>query len=223
MSRTGTRFVNSTGSASSLPGTLFAKSGKAYTRVRIGSRTPSIRLRPEGDTISFWKEDPSGLPKTEKLPEPYLTVKVPSSGRNVCILTLDAKSTADKALARTTILKENEFPKSGMHVINMSPYPVSITAARKNDFSDKKDFRLAALAAGETYSTRNVWSFAGENGEKINCVLEYARPTDNGTKLQRIRATAAVVSNRQSQVSLILRKPGSKTHEVTLETIQLAD
>ena len=155
--KTGVRFVICSPAGVSMPSPLYVRSGKEFKTISIGSRTPSARVKPVGGVVEFWDQNPAPAmaegdkkaPKAaaEKLPEPIFTVTVPASAgsKSVCILSpnKDVKKTS------TLFLNENDFPKKGMHVINLSSFPLQIITSESNDFKDKKESKIGVYRREE--------------------------------------------------------------------------
>ncbi len=226
--RTGVRFVIVSPSGESLPSPLYCKQGKGFVPVRISGRIPSARVRPEGDVIRFWKEDPGALaeegqgsrrrPATAvKLPEPYMSVKVPGNAgsKSLCIFV----PSSDPAKTQSFFINESDVPASGMHLINFSPYPLQMILSKKGDFTDKSTSNISFFQRSEGISEKNRWSYKGENGEAVSFMLMYKAGKDK--PFQRARASRFVVSNRQSQITVIVKD--SSREGIKMLSIQLAE
>ncbi len=240
--RTGVRFVIVSPSGESLPSPLYCKQGKGFTAVRLGSRTPSARVRPEaGGIVRFWKENPMGAAefaaddtKSAKparpgrkpaaaaaaapvqLPEPFMTVKLPASAdsKTLCILVPNAEGKA-----QTFFINESDVPNSGVHLINFSPYPLQMVLSKKGDFSDKAVHNVAFFQRSEGISEKNRWSYLGENGENVAFMLMCK--TGKGKEFQRVRASRFSVSSRQSQITVVVKD--AKRDAVKMLSIQLTE
>ncbi len=221
--RNGVRFVIVSPTGDSIPSPLYCKQGKKFVPVRISGRTPSVRVRPEAGEVRFWKEDPGAAAEEEqggkkaKLPEPYMSVKVPgsSSSRTLCILV----PSADVARTQSFFVDENDVPLSGMHLINFSPYPLQMVLSKKGDFSDKTVSKVSYFQRSEGISEKNRWSYKGDNGETLSFMLMYKTPRDKD--FRRARSSRFVVSNRQSQITVIVKD--ASRDGVKMLSIQLTD
>ncbi len=231
--RTGVRFVIISPSGDTLPSPLYCKQGKSFTPVRIGARTPSVRLKPEsGGILRFWKENPVPEPEADaapargarrsaavapaKLPEPFMTVKVPE---NAGAKTLGILVPSASGKAQTFFVDEKDVPLSGVHLINFSPYPLQMLLSRKGDFSDKVVQNVSFFRKDEGVSEKNRWSYKGENGECVAFALMCKTGKDK--EFQRVRASRFSVSGRQSQITVVVKEPG--TERVKMLSIQLTD
>ncbi len=228
--RTGVRFVIVSPSGESIPSPLYCKQGKTFRPIRIGARTPSSRVKPEaGGIVRFWKEDP--MPSAEatsgrggrkpaaapaKLPDPYMTVNLPANAdsKTLCILV-----PTGEGKAQTFFVNESDVPSSGVHLINFSPYPLQMVLSKKGDFSDKTVQNVSFFRRDEGISEKNRWSYKGENGENIAFMLMCK--TGKGKDFTRVRASRFSVSNRQSQITVIVKDP--TRDGVKMLSIQLAD
>lgn len=225
--KTGVRFVICSPDGAKLPSPLFYKSGKTtFKSVSITSRTPSPRIRPEGGVVNFYGEDPSaaaqaadGKPaaaaKEVKLPEPVLSIPVEGSGKQLCIVV----PSKDGGKPQTFFAKESAFPKSGMHIINFSSYPLRITLFSKPDGSDKKDSIVGVFHRDKGICDENSWTFKGEPGTAISFILSYK--SKDAKEFKNFKASKFVVSDRQSQINIVVKDPARDT--LKLLPIQLTD
>ncbi len=220
--RTGVRFVIISPSGESLPSPLYCKQGKKFVPVRISGRIPSERVRPEGGELRFWKEDPGAVEETKgnkapKLPEPYLSIKMPGSvsAKTLCIIV--PSSTPGKT--QTFFLNENDVPASGVHLINFSPYPLQMVLSKKGDFSDKTVDKVSFFQHSEGISEKNRWSYRGEGGEAVSFMLMFKPGKD--AEYRRVRSSRFVVSDRQSQITVVVKD--SSRDNVKMLSIQLAE
>lgn len=219
VSRTGVRFVSSPTVGASLPSQLYYKGKKnVFHEISIGSRVPSPRVRPVAGKIYFWtempvvEEDDSTKPKTAKnaqvkIPEPDLSITVPSGMENaLCILqALPKKEGSDKILAKTTFISPREMPESGQFVLNLTNYNFVMTTSLSGDFTDKKSVRISACKNPNVASRSNMWAFKGKRGEEVSFVLACKYPDKKS--LTRIRSSRFVISDRQAQLSVLLKDP----------------
>ncbi len=229
--RSGVRFVICSPAGESLPSPLYCRHGKAFRAVRIGSRTPSPWIKPDADGIvRFWKEDPGPVVSEDKggkkaaaaavtaeLPEPFLAVKVPTDigSKALCILV----PSSEPGKTQSFFLNESNFPKSGVHLINFSPYPLQVILSEKGDFSDKKTANVSFFQRSEGISEKNSWTFKGEDGQTVGFMLMYKSSKDK--PFQRSRASRFVVSGRQSQISVVVKDP--TRDNIKMLSIQLSD
>ena len=222
--KTGVRFVVCSPAGINIPSPLYVRSGKTFKAVYLGSRTPSDRVKPVGGVVQFWKENPqpsTGMDAKEqaaaKLPPPLFSVSVPTniSSKALCILSpnQDIKKTA------SVFLNEADFPRKGMHIINLSAYPLQITVATKPDFSDKKESKVGTFRREDGICANNSWSFKGEKGQQASFILSYYDKEAKQTK--RLKASTFVVSDRQSVINLVVRAATLKRPK--LMPIQLTD
>lgn len=238
--RTGVRFVVCSTAGNPLPSTLYYQVSKdEFKAVRIGGRTPTPRIRPfGGNVIRFWDKNPAAeqtegkekndgnrgnrgnraaKPESVELPPPTLAVEVPpgTPSRALCILMPDKDG---KPIPN--FIAESDIPTRGMHIINLTPWNVRMSTSVKGDFSDaRRNLIKPANRKGRGFGKDSIWSFTGgadaENG--IAFLLEYQLP--NSKEYRRIRSSRFAVSERQSQVTLLVRDG----QNVRLLTIQLSD
>lgn len=235
--RTGVRFVICSPSGAQLPSPLYVKQGKIYKVVRLGSRTPGIRLRPEGQTFDFLDHDPGAAsegngrkPAAAQAAEevkPIFSVPVPGGGSSKMLGILMPVASADKksvdpAKTRCMYLNEKDFPSKGVHIINLSPYPLQMLTSAKGDFSDQQKAMIRPYSRSEGIGAKNSWSFTGMNdGEAVSFVL--SAKMQDGKDYTRIKAARFVISHKQSQITLIVKDPNAETGGVKLMTLQLTE
>ncbi len=230
--RSGVRFVICSPSGESLPSPLYCKQGKEFRPIALGSRTPSKRVKPEaGNVLRFWKEDPTPPSETaggrrgaaaaadveKALPPPFMTVKLPATvdSKTLCILV----PSGDPAKTKMFFLRESDFPKSGVHIINFSPYPLQMVLSKKGDFTDKKVENVGFFRQDEGVSAKNSWSYKGASGESVAFMLMVKTQKDKD--FRRFKASRFAVSDRQSQITVIVRDPSREN--VKMMSIQLAE
>lgn len=226
--RSGVRFVLCSPSGTQLPNPLYYKAGKDYRTVRIGGRTPSQPIRPEGGQVVFYDEDPSAAlaaAKADKgakpvdMPKPVLTVSVPSgySTHAVCIVV--PAETPSKS--QTFFLSEKDFPSKGTHIINFSSSELQIITSRSGDLTgpDAKTSKIGPFQREQGISKSNSWSFTGEDGEAISFVLS-AR-LKGSKELKRVKASKFLLSSRQSQITIVVKDPSRDA--LKMLSIQLSD
>lgn len=209
--KTGVRFVICSPTGVTMPSPLYVRSGKEFKTISIGSRTPSVRVKPVGGVIEFWDQDPAPKmaegdkkapkPTATKLPEPIFSVTVPASAgsKSVCILSPNKEVKKTNAL----FLNEGDFPKKGMHIINLSSYPLQIITSESNDFKDKKENKIGVYHREDGICAENSWSFKGEKGQQVSFILSYYDKATKGFK--RMKASTFVLSERQSMVNVVVK------------------
>ena len=211
--KTGVRFVIVSPAGTTMPSPLYVQTGKdTYKAISLGSRTPSVRVKPIGGKVNFWDKNPgsTGLSEEDKkpaakaeIPEPIFSVTVPAStaGKAICILSPNQDVKKTQAL----FLNESDFPRKGMHVINLSSYPLQITTSESGDFKDKKESKVGVFQRENGISESNSWSFKGEKGQTVAFVLTY---TEKGAKApKRLKASTFVISERQSMINIVVKDP----------------
>lgn len=224
--KTGVRFVIVSPAGVTMPSPLYVRSGKEFKAISIGSRTPSVRVKPVGGVIDFWDKNPApttaeGDKKAPtaaaKLPDPIFTVTVPATvdSQSLCILSpnKDVKKT------NSLFMNEKEFPKNGLHVINLSSFPLQIATSESGTFKDKKESKIGVYRREDGICKENSWSFKGEKGQQVSFILSYA---DKAAKdYKRIKASSFVISNRQAVINLVVKDPTRNVPK--LMAIQLAE
>lgn len=223
--KTGVRFVICSPDGATLPSPLFYKSGKTtFKRASISSRTPSPRIRPEGGVVNFYGEDPSaiaaaadaaGAKGTVKMPEPVLSIPVEGTGKQLCIVVPNKAG----GKPQTFFVKESNFAKAGMHIINFSSCPLKMTIASKPDFSDKKESIVGVFHRDKGICEENTWSFKGEPGQAVSFVLAFKGK--DAKDFKNFRASKFVVSEQQSQINVVVKDPTRET--LKLLSIQMTD
>ena len=219
----GIRFVICSPSGISVPSPLFVRDGKVFKPISIGSRTPSDRIRPVGNTIDFWDQDPGAAAmdetkgKKQELPEPVFSIKVPASisSKTLCLLSpnKDLKKTA------ALFLNEKDFPRKGMHLVNLSSFPLIVATSDRPDFKDKKESKIGVYRREDGICANNSWSYKGQNGQAIAFILSYV---DKDAKMpKRIKASTFVISDRQAVINLVMKD--ATRNAPKLLSIQLAE
>lgn len=209
--KTGVRFVIVSPSGERMPSPLYVRSGKEFKTISIGSRNPSERVKPVNGVVEFWDKDPSPAPEegdkkknpSAELPDPIYTVNVPGSAgsKSVCILSPNKDVKKTSAL----FLNEGDFPRKGMHIVNLSSFPLQVMTSETADFKDKKESKIGVYRREDGISPENSWSFKGEKGQQVAFILSYY---DKATKkMKRIRSSSFVLSDRQSVVNVVVRDP----------------
>lgn len=248
-SKTGVRFVICSAANIKVKSPLWYKvSDEEADTVSISSRTATPRIKPMGGKVVFYEDNP--IPpetdgkdkdgKAEKWKEPKVVFTVDTKGaasKAFCIVMPETETKVE-----TIMLSESDFPKKGVHLINLSKKNVKISTSAKGDFSDAK---VTLLKGGNTKSVNdsNKWSMVGANhGDQLAFHITY-----EGVKEQRARGTGGktlkdangkirkekvrteitlrrskfVVSERQSLISILVDDPARDG--VKLLSIQLAD
>ncbi len=247
--KTGVRFVICSASNTKVKSPLWYKvSDEEADTVSISSRTATPRIKPMGGKVVFYEDNP--IPpetdgkdkdgKAEKWKEPKVVFSVDTKGaasKAFCIVMPETETKVE-----TIMLSESDFPKKGVHLINLSKKNVKISTSVKGDFSDAK---VTMLKGGNTKGVNdsNKWSLVGANhGDQLAFQITY-----EGVKEQRVRGTGGktlkdangkvrkekvrteillrrskfVVSERQSLISILVDDPARDG--VKLLSIQLAD
>ena len=248
-SKTGVRFVICSAANIKVKSPLWYKvSDEEADTVSISSRTATPRIKPMGGKVVFYEDNP--IPpetdgkdkdgKAEKWKEPKVVFTVDTKGaasKAFCIVMPETETKVE-----TIMLSESDFPKKGVHLINLSKKNVKISTSAKGDFSDAK---VTLLKGGNTKSVNdsNKWSLVGANhGDQLAFQITY-----EGVKEQRTKGTGGktlkdangkirkekvrteitlrrskfVVSERQSLISILVDDPARDG--VKLLSIQLAD
>ena len=206
--KSGVRFVICSPSNAQLPSPLYYKSGKDYKTVSISSRIPSRRIRPEGGKIEFWDEDPAEAAaaakekgEKKKEPKPVISIEVPAGGGKLLCIVVPGKELAQ---TQTYFLKESDFPKKGMHIINFSSFPLKMVLSEKGDFSDPVEKTVGVFRRDEGISKNNTWSYVGEEaGKSIAFALMYKGKEDK--EFKRLKASRFSVSGQQAQINMVVK------------------
>jgi hypothetical protein len=116
-------------------------------------------------------------------------------------------------------MNEKEFPKNGLHVINLSSFPLQIATSESGTFKDKKESKIGVYRREDGICKENSWSFKGEKGQHVNFVLSYA---DKATKsYKRLKASSFIVSDRQSVLNVVVKDQTRNVPKIM--TIQLSE
>lgn len=233
--KSGVRFVICAPSGGKLPSPLYYQAGqKEYKQVRISGRIPSQRIKPIAGVIDFYDQDPTATDdnnkkgknaKPEAKPDikPVMSINVPSSAgsKSVCIVIPGATP----AKAQTFFLNEEDFPSKGVHLINLSPTPVTVSVSGKGDFSDAKEKKVAPFRRDEGVSDKNSWHFNGGNhGDQVAFRITYRQAKKvAGKDVVReipLKMGKFLVSDRQSQINVVV-KAGNDT--LKLMSVQVAN
>lgn len=204
MPKSGVRFVICSPTNAQLPSPLYYKSGKDFKTVNISSRVPTRRIRPEGGKVEFWDEDPAEAKDKEdkkKMPKPVLSIEVPAGGGKLLCIVVPGKEISQ---TQTYFLKESDFPKKGMHIINFSSYPLKMITSEKGDFSDQVEKTVGVFRRDEGISKNNTWSYVGEEaGKSVAFALMY-RDRD-AKEFKRLKASMFSLSARQAQINMVVK------------------
>ena len=207
--KTGVRFVTCSPAGISMPSPLFVRRGKEYKKINIGSRIPSMRVKPLNGIVEFWDKDPGAVAAMEntkksaasKVPDPVFTITVPKdiSSKAVCILIPNQDINKTMPL----FINEGDFPRKGMHIINLSSFPLQMTTSEKGDYSDKKESKIGVYRRENGIGQANTWSFKGEKGQQVAFILSYK---DKDAKdMKRIKASTFVLSERQAMLNVVVK------------------
>ncbi len=212
--------VSSSGGARLKENKLYYKSGKGYKSVNIAGRTVSDRVPIAGGSVALWDSDPTPQTKDAEVPKATLTVNVPSGSGNrpICILQLSKADGSSALKMNPIVIGSNVIPSQGQHIINLSGYPLTMYTATKSDFSDRKEAKIAPNRSnGTKVASDNIWSLRGTDGEVLSFML--MATLERGKDPVRVRASRFSVSNKQAQVTLILKDParaGVKMESITV-------
>ena len=206
----GVRLMICSPSGETLPNPLYCKSGKKFIQVTLAARTPSRPIPSQDGKIRFWKSDPSSAlagakddaEKEAKLPPAdYVLNGVPSGSKMVGFV-IPSK---DSKTLQGLFFKEKDFPKQGVHLINLSPYPIRMTTSTKGDFSDAKHTVLSPYRKDDGINKKNSWSVGGNDGDTLSFAVSYK--ANNMPDYKRFRVSSLVVSQRQSQITVVVKDP----------------
>lgn len=214
--KSGVRFIACSVGDGKLPSTLYYKDGKEYKSVRISTRRPSVRMKASGGSVDFWDKNPAEEEKEGKdEPKPALSIDVPSGSKMLGII-IPGK---DLKKSKTMFLNEKDFPKKGVHIINLSPYTLKIALSEKGDYTDKKE-SLIGPYRGSGITDENSWKYKGEKDEEqMSFLLQYKKPDTNA--YVNIKSSRFAVSSEQSQINIVVKDP--EKNRVKLLSTQLAD
>ena len=210
--KTGVRFVICSPTGESMPSPLYVRSGKEFKAISIGSRTASPRVKPVNGVVEFWKENPmptAGADEKNKkptdLPDPIFKVTVPGSTASKAVCILAPNKNIEKT--STIFLNESDFPRKGMHIINLSSFPLQIITSEKSDFSDKKESKIGVYRREDGICASNSWSYKGEKGQQVGFILSYM---EKGAKApKRIKASTFTISGQQAIINVVVKDPNA--------------
>lgn len=227
--KNGIRFVVCTTADVQLPSPLYVKVGKDYLPITISARMPSPRIAPEGGFVKFYDTQPT-IKAGNKPPkeEPVLTVEVPeahlgNNAKSVCIV---QPTKANDQKPRTYFLKESDFKKGGVYLINFTGSTLEIITDPTGKFEGKeKRNKIAPKVKGYNISKSdpNIWAYVGKSaaGDKVNFVLQALPPSGRGEP-SRIRASVFMTNKDVSQISIVTTHPTLK-NSYRLLSVQFAD
>ena len=234
--KSGVRFVICAPNGGKLPSPLYYQSGKdEYKQARISGRIPTQRIKPIAGVISFYDQNPApvaesadkkkGSAATAKKPEikPIMTITVPASAgsKSVCIVVPGDTP----AKAQTFFLNESDFPTKGVHLINLSPRPVTVSTSVKGDFTDAREKKVAPFRREEGVSDKNSWHFTGGNhGDQVAFRITHRQSKKVGGKEVAkdvpLKMGKFLVSDRQSQINVVVK---AGEDNLKLMSIQVAN
>lgn len=219
----GVRFVICSSTNERLPSPMYAKVGKEYLPVHISARMPSPRVTPEGGVVKFYETKPQN-PKTAV---PDLTIEVPKehSSKSLCII--QPLGSGNKP--RTYFLKESEFARNGVYIINFSPTTLRMRTSTTGDFeeADTVTDKIAPYRKSTSIAKDdpNTWSYMGKSkkgrGETVSFVLDTMPATPTGTSY-RIRASKFITNKMLSQISIVVPHP-NRPNTFDLISVQFND
>lgn len=239
--KTGVRFVICAPTGGKLPSPLYYKAGTTkgvttYKKATISGRIPTQRIKPEAGVIRFYDQDPTPpadattgnrrAPKAApaELPKPVMEVSVPASAGSKSLCIVIPGETPSKA--KTFFLNEDDFPTKGVHLINLSPRPVSIYTSTTNDLSKAKENKIGPYKEKEGISSSNSWHFtSGKHGEQVSFRIT-TRQTTKGTDGKNkstevnVRMGKFPYSENQGQVNIIVKD--GKGDRLKLMSIQMS-
>lgn len=227
---TGVVIVSCTSGGARVPSTLYYQNAKKeFVKFSVPQRRPSKRLAfPRDGALKFWLSDPtsSDFDSDEKksktkvtIPEPYMTVAVPSSssGKMICLLQAQSDG-SDKLKTSATYIPDSALPSTGQVIVNLSPYNLVLATSAKGDFSDKKQAKISACSNIKNIESSNIYPFPGSPGTRVNYVLQAQLPGFDG--LSRVRASTLNISKTQAQLVVVL-KDSKKPGAVVTEAVQV--
>lgn len=203
-SKTGVRFIACSIGDAKLPSPLYYKADKGYKSVRIGTRRPTPRMKATGGVVELWDKDPAAAEEAKQdVPKPVLSIEAPSGSRQLGIIIPNK----DVKKSKTIFLNERDFPRKGVHIVNLSPYTLKMALSAKGDFSDKKE-SLIGPYRGSGIGKENSWSFEGaKDGEQVSFMLTYKQSDAKG--FVNLKASRFVVSSDDSQINFVVKDSGS--------------
>lgn len=215
----GVRFVICSPTGERVPTPLYAKVNKDYLPIRISSRMPTPRLAPIEGKISLYTKAPSA--KTEKTDTPYLTLTVPKDYRSksLCVVMPNKEGKVEKSF----FMKESEFVKGGIYIINLSHVPLEMTTSDTGEFGDEKKTKKIEAGSGIKHVSKedeNVWSYVSKADRKRISFILNAKPM--GIPPVRIKAGAILTNKNATQVNFVVDHPTLK-NSYKLLSVQYSD
>lgn len=250
--KSGVRFVICSAKNAKVKSPLWYKVSEEEAKtVTISARTATPRIKPMNGKVDFYESNPipptadkkSGSDKSakeEKWVEPKVVFSVDTSkaaSKAFCIVMPETETKVD-----TIMLSESDFPKQGVHLINLSSRNVKIAISEKGDFSDSK---ITLLKGGNLkgVSDSNKWSLKGaSHGDTLAFQISYEGVKEERKKDAKgrtvtdakgkpvkmkvksdisLRRSKFVVSERQSQISILVDDPARDG--VKMLSVQLAE
>lgn len=232
--KSGVRFVICAPNGGKLPSPLYylPAGQKEYKQARISGRIPTQRIKPIAGVINFYDQDPTpvaendskknkGAKPAEKPDiKPVMTINVPQTAGNKSVCIVIPGDTPAKA--QTFFLDEDKFPAKGVHLINLSPNPVTVNISAKGDFSDAIDKKVGPFRRDDGVNDKNSWHFNGKHGEQVAFRITSRQAKKVGGKdIVRevpLKMGKFLVSERQSQINVVVKVGGN----LKLMSIQVA-
>lgn len=240
--KSGVRFVICSATGGKLPSPLFYSAGKdkagkpTFKKVTISGRLPSNRIKPEGGIINFYDKDPAPAPSAEggkkpaaaptELPKPAMVIQVPQNAGSKSLCIVIPGSTP--ANAKTFFIDEADFPTKGVHLINLSPDPVTVYTSKSGDLTGVKGEKVGPYHRNKGINSDNSWHYTrGENGDQVSFRITTKQTKEDkksGKKTTieaNVRMGKFLVSDRQSQINVIVKDP--KRDALKLISIQMTN
>lgn len=252
--KTGVRFVICSAKNTKVKSPLWYKVNDEEAKtVTISARTATPRIKPVGGKVEFYDSNPippdadkktgknkdADAPKEKWVaPKPVFSVDTSkAASKAFCIVIPETETKVD-----TIMLSESDFPKKGIHLINLSKKNVKISTSEKGDFSDSK---TTLLKGGNLKGVNdsNKWSLtSSKHGDTMAFQISYegtrkerkkdakgrtvkgpdGKPVMNTVKSEvTLRRSKFVVSERQSLITVLVDDPASDG--VKMLGIQLAE
>ena len=215
----GVRLTSSSVSGVSLPPVLYYQYGKGFAKVSIRSASLTQRINFKSGRIQLWAEMPEEV-KGDKLVTPDIDIEIPAgtAKKAICILQpLKKSKKSGKLLVSPLFIDEARLPLSGQHIINLSPYPLSLKTSKKGDYSDSVVVKIAPRAKGRNIAPSSMCSFTGKSGEKVAFMLSCKVPSIK--EPVRVKSSRFAFSSRQAQISLVFKDP--KADKVKINTLRI--
>lgn len=245
--KSGVRFVICSAKNARIKSPLWYQVNEEEARtIAISARTASPRVKPIKGKVVFYEDNPippedEEAAKEWKKPKEVFSVDTTGAASKAFCIVFPGDDTADNKV-KTIMLNESDFPRKGVHLINLSKKMVRVSISEKGDFTDEKS---KVLKGGILYSVTddNKWSMTGaSHGDTLAFQVTYkgkkkVRKTDKKGKTIKddkgkpvmetvetelpLRRSRFVVSEKQSLISIVVDDPA---HDgVKLLSIQLTD